>query len=103
MERSVWLSYLVLGAIVGGFFPGASVAFLVSLGAALEPMHTEAVCLTLNVMLGIIGTSLVLYVGQRLEGVPHRWRQLWPSSFAGAVSGASGYVWALLMATTPGG
>ena len=89
-----WLSVslTLVGAILGGGFPGSLMAFFFAVATGISGSQGEAICLAVNLVLGVVGSS----AGCRQARVSRGLRfdgSISSAARAGIVAGVVGYFW----------
>jgi hypothetical protein len=92
--RLILASCLILGgALLGGVFPGAALAFHVAAGSGLSGSAGEVVCFAANLVFGVGGAVCGGLVAQSSQQGT-RWRySILFAVIIGLAAGTAGYLW----------
>jgi hypothetical protein len=89
-----WLFPMYLaGAVIGGF-PGALVAFFFAAGTGIGSSAGEAICFTVNVLLGLGGAFSGMLLAKAIRSQPKiQFTEIVLPVFLGVHCGIAGFVW----------
>jgi hypothetical protein len=73
--------------------PGSLIAFFFAVATGVSGSEGEAICLAVNLVLGVAGASCGMLAGKSLQGTAFRWADLVLPLVLGLVAGAVGYFW----------
>jgi hypothetical protein len=93
MRKLVPICLVVAGAGIGGIFPGAITAFFVAVSTGIDGLGGEAVCLTANLLFGVVGAVCGKVAGQGAEQKAFRGVDLMVPITLGLVCGMIGFIW----------
>jgi hypothetical protein len=93
MRRLISGVLMLIGAGIGGVFPGAFLAFSAAAQTGLSGNTGEALCLLVNLFLGIGGGLLGLIASGAIFYPTVRRSDVIARIVIGLITGAGGYVW----------
>ena len=81
------------GAVIGGF-PGGMVAFFFAAGTGIGGSAGEAICLIVNLLLGLGGAFTGVLLAKAIRGQPKiQVTEIVLPVFLGVLCGVAGYLW----------
>jgi hypothetical protein len=95
MDRAGTFCFVLVGAFVGGVFPGALLAFSFASASGVHGDDAETACLIINLFLGAAGSFVAFLVGTALAETKVRVVPAAASLILGLLAGMGGYYWAL--------
>jgi hypothetical protein len=93
MRQWLAVSLTLVGATIGGGFPGAWCAFSFSAGTGIGGSRGEAICFIANVILGIGGALCGMLSAKALKGTAFQRIDIVLPILLGSISGMAGYFW----------
>jgi hypothetical protein len=93
MMRLLPVVLAIAGAILGGGFPGAVLAFFFAAATGVGGAPGEVVCLVANLLLGAGGAFCGMLTGKTIQESQLRWVDVGLSCLMGLIVGAVGYSW----------